>query len=1255
MGKYITNLIKKLEDTSKLYAFNMHDIYLPDDIIKYKDESLNFLENHISRLIINYNIHDDLIQPLLYLSLKDNPNYNNLKYRIITKFNIISDDESIIETRIEREKTKHNKKKEKLKSFKQKLDSITIHPKNKKATPTINLNNLYYITFFSNPLTKDSLKPFFDIIKLSDSIVFIQLKYDNHLFTKCENYKPNFNKDINNEEIHIVYNNNNIYVDISIIFDNASKNYLLSFNYTDSDSIIAELTTTNIKFDINDKIHINTISGNIELFLPNFSEVKLYRSTLFDTVINKYIYIDEKDTSRSLNNSTKYYFNYSGDGPQISTSDGIIQFEINKIISSYYSVEFKEIKYDNVSIFCDILIHLLTKSTLKTNFDLEYNDYDYSSILNNITNSIENNFLSYSDVISESDETITINYNKNNEKTQGLFQYDKIKNGSIIESKFIQTNIKYTSQKTFISLTDIKQIKLNKIDYDDDEELQSDDEELQSDDEELQSDDEELQTDDEELQSDDEELQTDDDETVSIKYLDYNYDGSFFYNKKLNILKEKNINFKNLSYASSCMPEKQPVVVEEEDIGNWERGGYNILKINNINYLCADQNFKYIYKLAMNLPCCKKKASKVTLKDNIIFSIVDKKYDKLKEPKTFIGSLLELLNSKLKTKFSSELEVRNYIIEEGFNLEIVYQECYNIKNIKEKIQDLDFAFDSMYFYKLMEHILQINIFVLNDASFEIPNNANYHCREINERYQTLFIYKEDNVYYRMDNIFDMSISKKLKELYMNHGYTLYKDDKKYNNPTMHYNWNFILNDHELVSQKINANGRMYGVDIKFISSADEEHIITLFVQETYPLYVKSDNRIYETNEQTCIELFGIPNKKTKSGLFYNLGDLENELFVPCETDSSDNYECINYELLKESNIDYNLNYYAEFSNYSLFIIKVLLYLKNIEPDISLHEWKKKYITIEDVTLVPFKYNIINMLKGCSTTSECLKRIESYVKKNIKKQNLPKELEILFRDQKIHITKDIYKKFELNIEKQQLKNDKIIVKNYEYYSDFNNLYFKEERYNYSDTIIYEKPQDLDKYLLKINEQLFICENHNSTYKNECIDYLMNYSDLNECIHYYKGEEFGINSTFTRLNLKKMYLYYIELNDEQDCNYFQENDIIYTRDSSDTEIELGRIKKIKNKLLYTVNTLTIFKYGCIYYKNTDRQQIIPSNIKRDKLLNIVLIEYDKNLKIINLVSNFETKDSNTTITNNQNNTYLHILSNKTYFSMIPTIIK
>jgi len=262
---------------------------------------------------------------------------------------------------------------------------------------------------------------------------------------------------------------------------------------------------------------------------------------------------------------------------------------------------------------------------------------------------------------------------------------------------------------------------------------------------------------------------------------------------------------KGNAYTSICTAENQPIMIKEEEINSYEKYGKQIgtIQFEDVNYYftCVKDKFPYLtlfkpkieVKSGNNVwPCCHKTGNKNTrenkiyqnkigsteaIKDYGTFSVIENgtfsdflnlafHYEEKSYPylvgtsffkvypnsvvNSFIGALIKatgLFNITNYTSFTEKcIEIRKQMIELPYD--IYRQELYDVtrEQFVNDIMDMDHFIDPYLYYRGLEEIFNVNIFVFSSfrnrqnnssleeyysetPSLEIPRCKDYHTRK----------------------------------------------------------------------------------------------------------------------------------------------------------------------------------------------------------------------------------------------------------------------------------------------------------------------------------------------------------------------------------------------------------------------------------------------------------------------------------------------------------------------------------------------
>lgn len=313
----------------------------------------------------------------------------------------------------------------------------------------------------------------------------------------------------------------------------------------------------------------------------------------------------------------------------------------------------------------------------------------------------------------------------------------------------------------------------------------------------------------------------------------------------------------------------------------------------------------------------------------------------------------EYLNSSVIEKENLVFNFRKNIFE-FCNIEYGMQENYDMSSgeIKRYINDENNDFDSMRFYRYLEYIFKINIFIIKnkfennayeeDYILEKPNFNNYHIRKINFELPNILILRIKNSYeiiriekkFKSKNTkiaFDENLALFFNDIINTQSYSIYNEnyisDNKYNN----INWESILAGYKVISQSINSDGRAYMLNIK-----DDNNEFSVFIPPSPPLNVKESYKVKLGNKSLCKRLFGNGISGDRGVWFKINGFLG--VFVPCDDVSKKDYLV---------STEFNINYYYKKNNLKLDEIDNLQYNSNLIKQLVLWLWNLSVLSLDE--------------------------------------------------------------------------------------------------------------------------------------------------------------------------------------------------------------------------------------------------------------------------------------------------------------------
>lgn len=806
----------------------------------------------------------------------------------------------------------------------------------------------------------DSGEIIFDELSVNKNFPYIQYNsydqkyykiYDNNL--DIENLliaKDNLFEDLKeNEEVFT----NKIYIicrleifgkySYIILIINLEKSDLtFEYPYNTSYKIYTDLKKLIPGLKIKDEKIIN-LSGSFEFKIDNYNELNFYYLTLFDDKISNFIYVNENKRPRSLMKNIKYYYkNYT---ENYLDSAYNLTFNFEKLYINKYLVKFKtkfEEKDDNINEFILILSKLVY---YYENYD--FKETDLQIILNPYTGkdgdglgdnlnvedlklnkvSIKGNKLT--NLLSIAPEIFPVNsYGRKclcpnqpiiveDEDFKDWSEYLKKESINVYPPR----NSIDKDKKSYIFACPTDDLVLNYIINPDSKSPFP--------------------------------ILPCCSQTVKNDYYE-NYDK----------IKKDPENYFNLKADTKVVVSKN-ILKNINPLASDQKGNIPLSLKNFLKDIYPTKNF-YRYGVNKNskssfFHCCLISCNHLeTIKNNIS----NKRYIKnikylLEIAKKYKGlniSEKDLLVDKLKNKISEEDFIK-------INKEIISQELYNFDNDSINYLLENNVFDSKYFYKLMEYLYFVNIFVFvfkdGNIKLEKPNHRFYHHREYRMELPTLILFKHEDgripIYeIIMDNenaLYDNKLLTYMKNYIEDYGYYVagFKDNdyKITKNFFSNINMNYILKDYFVLGQFINDSGRAYALNIKY--GIEDSDIMTIFICSSFPLDVPKAYRIYKTTKENVFKLFGKKYIEGSEGFWYSLNNKEKEVFIPVvgiKTKEKD--ICIPYVTNEKRRRGLNkFNKINTIKKNSKIIIQIIIYIWNLSKDTDLDSWFNYYISIGD--------------------------------------------------------------------------------------------------------------------------------------------------------------------------------------------------------------------------------------------------------------------------------------------------------------------
>jgi hypothetical protein len=336
------------------------------------------------------------------------------------------------------------------------------------------------------------------------------------------------------------------------------------------------------------------------------------------------------------------------------------------------------------------------------------------------------------------------------------------------------------------------------------------------------------------------------------------------------------------------------------------------------------------------------------------------------------------------------VQKRVELLEKFKDMSIFKQELFdmNDEEIRSMILDTSSFFDPSLFYRAVEEVYNVNVFVFNPGNedhpepfIELPRHRLMHIRPINQERMSLIIIKhmggesEDLKYAQCELIVNSGgilnapemtspkkargrpakadkIEKKVEFLFSETMTTMlfrslqislrnylftFKSIDKYEkevelrfDPYMKIQWLDVFKaPFEFAYQNIDNYGKARSFTLKFGNEEKTLHI-TLFVPPTQPLDLPHDNKIYYSEPEVVKRIFGIPIKTTGDGYWYPAIGFEYGFFVPCKDEASpgesSNQIPIQIQFAKEMNRKPNpIENYRNTKKYAKILIDLIIW------------------------------------------------------------------------------------------------------------------------------------------------------------------------------------------------------------------------------------------------------------------------------------------------------------------------------------------
>ena len=369
-----------------------------------------------------------------------------------------------------------------------------------------------------------------------------------------------------------------------------------------------------------------------------------------------------------------------------------------------------------------------------------------------------------------------------------------------------------------------------------------------------------------------------------------------------------------------------------------------------------------------------------------------------KEKISNVKNIIQLRNSYLERNIKEKIDLVNAFrknLGSFVNLACSTQETYqfSLSQVEDFAGDREKIFDSTYYYRILEQIFMLNIFVFlyqNDTvTIEKPNHNYYHIRDFNPEFPTVLIFKhlsERSIpSYELIQVESKSESPILRDSTFLEDMKNFIETKNYSigilttdegrvmkNANNGIKWDFILKDYNIISQDVNDSGRLIKINI----SLKRGEKMSIFTQPSYPLNVKISKMIYETKKETVTEIFGDDYIIGSEGFWYSVKDFKYGIFIPVKGVrplQNKEKQSFAYILLKNSfTTNQQINNISIVRKNANIIKQIVLWLWNLSDIVDVDEWfdmytclmtEKKLIDIINLTPIKVDYRFPQEVKG----------------------------------------------------------------------------------------------------------------------------------------------------------------------------------------------------------------------------------------------------------------------------------------------------
>lgn len=430
-----------------------------------------------------------------------------------------------------------------------------------------------------------------------------------------------------------------------------------------------------------------------------------------------------------------------------------------------------------------------------------------------------------------------------------------------------------------------------------------------------------------------------------------------------------------------------------------------------------------------------------------------------RDENSFIHCLLTIFNSVYQKKRKVE-EREKYVrlfregLAENVNVSLVKQELFELEDqyIRKYIGDNQQFFDPRYTYRSLEEEFDINIFVFDSESLDLPYHAFHHIRPLRAERETVLIYRHTSKMEnypqcelillkheeKKDNTIMKFESKQIYEffetIYRVYTWSIERNPETNRMETagrLNFYQKLLFSDYfTLEKQYIDPYGKCYGflakIKDKHIEekeeeeeNKEEEELFSIFTPlcqpEDIPHIPLGTPLIKTLSIEKAMDYFGIPNSSYKNshyqGLWFELFDMENAIFIPIDNGEtiSRNDGPIPYVQLTIGESPFFITSLKREANIFLQLLRWLYDLSSLIDPI---EFAKKYIIINEEEECKDKrggYNFVPLRNSSQVLPEKIHTVERGI------VYLSQIVPTLFRGNKILLdSREMYDKVLLTI-------------------------------------------------------------------------------------------------------------------------------------------------------------------------------------------------------------------------------------------------